>query len=459
MHNPLLVPELRELLAAEDHEALREFCTSMHPATTADFISLLEPDEVRRVLLAVPPRDRALIFSHLDPEMEAQLAEALGRRELAEIVTHMLSDERVDLLQRLPEEQREALLPALATAEREDIRRLASYPEGTAGSVMSSDYAALSPQQTAAQAIERLRHEAPDKETIYYAYVVNEQRQLLGFVSLRDLILAPPLRKIADIMQRDVVFANVSDDQEHVAQLIAKYDLIALPIAGPEGTLVGIVTHDDVIDILRQEHTEDAEKFVGIAGEHEVGAYLRTSPWTHFKNRAGWVVGLAVLGLVSGLILHRFEHTIERLLLLAVYLPMIASTGGNTGSQSAMVIMRSLSTGEIRTEDLFRVLLKELSVALMLGAVLAALAFGKVLLVSGEAAMPAGMSLITIAAAIALALGVQVVTATLAGATLPLLVSRMGRDPAVVASPAITTLVDISGLLIYFGVVRLVLGI
>ncbi len=459
MHNPLLVPELRELLAAGETDELRDFCTASHPATVADFISLLEPDEVRRVLATVPPRDRALIFGHLDPEMELALTQLMSRGELAEVVTHMLSDERVDVLQRLPEDQREALLPALAFAEREDIRRLASYPEGTAGAVMSSDYAALSATDNAAQAIERLRREAPDKETIYYAYVVDEQRRLIGFISLRDLILAPPFKKVGEIMQRDVVFAGVDDDQEKVAQLIAKYDLIALPIVGADNALVGIVTHDDVIDILRQEHTEDAEKFVGIAGEHEVGAYLRTSALTHFRNRAGWVVGLAILGLISGLILHHFEHTLEQLLLLAVYIPLIASTGGNTGSQSAMVIMRSLATGEITSRDAFKVLGKELCVALMLASVLALLTVGKVLWMSGDATLPEGLQLMHIATAIGLALGVQVVTATLAGALLPIAASRFGFDPAVVASPALSTIVDMTGLLIYFGMVRLVLGL
>lgn len=459
MHNPLLVPELREMLASGDADGLREFCLESHPATVADFISLLEPHEVRGVLATVPPRERALIFSHLDPEMEFALTETLSRRELAEMVTHMLADERVDLLQRLPEDQREALLPALTAAEREDIRRLASYPEGTAGAVMTSDYAALSPHETAAQALERLRREAPDKETIYYAYVVDADRRLLGFVSLRDLILAPPQRKVGEVMQREVVSASADDDQEKVAQLIAKYDLLALPLVGRDGALVGIVTHDDVIDVIRQEHTEDVEKFVGIAGEHEVGAYLRTPAIVHFRNRAGWVVGLAALGMVSGEIYQVFDAKLQHLLLLAFYLPMIASTGGNTGSQAAMVVMRSLATGEFGQRDAWRVLWKEARVATLMAMVLGALVVAKVLLFESHAALPAGMQLHSIALAIGLALAVQVITSTMAGALLPLLVNRLGFDPAVVASPALTTTVDITGLLIYFGVATLLLGL
>lgn len=459
MHNPLLVPELREMLSAGDADGLREFCLESHPASVADFISLLEPHEVRSVLATVPPRERALIFSHLDPEMEFALTETFSRKELAEMVTHMLADERVDLLQRLPEDQREALMPALTAAEREDIRRLASYPEGTAGAVMTSDYAALSPHETAAQALERLRREAPDKETIYYAYVVDADRRLLGFVSLRDLILAPPHRKVGEVMQREVVHASADDDQEKVAQLIAKYDLLALPLVGRDGALVGIVTHDDVIDVIRQEHTEDVEKFVGIAGEHEVGAYLRTPAIVHFRNRAGWVVGLAALGMVSGEIYQVFDAKLQHLLLLAFYLPMIASTGGNTGSQAAMVVMRSLATGEFGQRDAWRVMWKEARVATLMALVLGALVVAKVLLFESHASLPAGMQLHSIAVAIGLALAVQVITSTMAGALLPLLVSRLGFDPAVVASPALTTTVDITGLLIYFGVATLLLGL
>ena len=459
MRNPLLVPELRELIAEGLHEELADFATSAHPADVADFIALLEPVEVRKFLAVVPARERALIFSHLEPEMESELVELMNRRELAEMVTHMVSDERVDLVNRLPEDRRDALMPALAQSERDDILRLASYPEGSAGAVMSSDYATLVPTETVAQALDHLRREAPDKETIYYAYVIDDRRRLVGLVSLRDLILSQPQRRIEQIMQTDMVYAGAEDDQESVAQKIAKYDLIALPVVGPDRELIGIVTHDDAIDIIRQEQTEDLEKLMGIGGRHAVAAYLRTSPLVHFRNRAGWIVGLAALGLVSGLILHSFEGVLQHLLLLALYMPMIADTGGNTGSQSATVVIRSLALGEITPRDLFKVLAKELQISLMLAAVLGCLAFGKVLFLSGGAVLPGGLTITRLAAAIALALCAQVVSATLLGAALPMGVSRLKLDPAVVASPALTTLVDISGLLIYFGTAKAFLGV
>ncbi len=264
----------------------------------------------------------------------------------------MSPDDRVDLLKRIPEERREAIMPAMAMAEREDIRRLSAYREGSAGAVMTSDYATLTSELTAAQAIERLRKEAPDKETIYYAYVLDNERHLIGFVSLKDLILARfHTRGSAPSCTGTSSIRQVDDDQEEAARKIQKYDLIALPVVNDAGALVGIITHDDAIDIITQEHTEDMEKLMAITGSHEARVYLRTSSWTHFKNRAVWIVGLAALEIVSGFIIHSYEHTLMSLMILALYMPMIADTGGNTGSQSATVVIRAMALGEIAPKD------------------------------------------------------------------------------------------------------------
>ncbi len=459
MKNPLLVPELRDLLSKKDIKGLREFCASSHPATVAEFLGGLTPEEVWHVLTALEPRLQAEIFGHLDEDLQVSLAEALKRQDLAGIVTHMSSDERVDLLKRLPEDKQERLLPVLAQAEREDIRRLSSYAEGTAGAVMTSDYATLSPEQTAFEAIAKLRREAPDKETIYYSYVLDFSRRLIGHVSLKDLILARPEKRVEEIMHRDIIFAHVTDDQEDAAQKIAKYDLIALPVVNGNNVLVGIITHDDAIDIIHQEHTEDMEKFMAITGSHETGTYLRTSSWGHFKNRCVWLVALAALGLVSGYIVESFEGLLLQFAILATFMPMLADTGGNTGSQSATLVVRALALMEISTRDILRVLWKEFKVGLPLALLLAGLAFGRVVLFAEGSGRPAGHSLSSIGAAIGAALGLQVVTATLIGALLPLAAAKLKFDPAVVASPALTTIVDITGLFIYFTTARLLLGI
>lgn len=455
----LLVPDLREMLAADDSEALRSFCESGHPAVIAEFISDLSNQEAWTVLLHAVPALRSEIFSHLDEDLQVEIIGSLRREEVARLLAEMSPDDRADLFKQLPEDLRESVLPALAQAEREDIRRLSSYSEGTAGAVMTSDYASLAPHLTAFQAIERLREVAPDKETIYYAYVVDDRRKLLGFVSLKDLIIARREARVSDIMHGEVIFSRVEDDQEDAARKIQKYDLIALPVLDGDDALVGIITYDDAIDVITQEHTEDMEKFMAIAGSHEAGVYLKTSAWVHFKNRACWIVGLAVLGLVSGVIIHRFEATLMKLLILALYMPMLADTGGNTGSQSATVVVRALALGEITPRDVARVLFKEFKISVLLAVILGVISWGKVMFLSQGAEIPAGFSLARIGGAIAIALGLQVVTATLIGALLPLGAARMKWDPAVVASPALTTIVDITGLLIYFTTARLLLGV
>lgn len=441
--------------AASGHAAY----AAMHPVACALALEGMPAEEVAAALAGLSPENRAETFVHLAPAVQVEVAGGMTRRDLAALVTEMAPDDRVDLLRHMPEERRDNVLPALAQAERDDIRRLSSYPEGTAGSVMTSEYASLSADMTAEQAIGKLRQEAPDKETIYYAYVVDAGRRLLGQVSLKDLILARPEARVADIMQREVVSASVMDDREAAVRKIAQYDLLALPITNGGDALVGIITHDDALDVLHQEYTEDLEKLMAIGGSHEAGVYLSTSSWTHFRNRASWIVGLAALGLVSGLIIHRFEDTLMNLLILALYMPMVADTGGNTGSQSATVVVRALALGEIGARDTLRILFKELKVSLLLAGVLGVLSLGKVLFLSQGDVLPAGMSLLGVGTTIAVALGLQVVTSTLVGAVLPLAAVRCKLDPAVVASPALTTVVDITGLLIYFGTAKLLLGI
>jgi magnesium transporter len=457
--NPLIVPELREMLTAGNAKALQDFCEAGHPAVVAELISALSAEETWAVLGYVDPQLRAEIFTHLEDDLMVEMIETLRRDEIARLLTEMPHDERADLFKRLPEEKREAILPALAQAEREDIRRLTAYREGTAGAVMTSDYATLAQQLTVSQAIERLREIAPDKETIYYAYVVDENRKLLGFVSLKDIIVARRDSRVGDIMHRDAIFARVSDDQEEAARKIQKYDLLALPVLNGNDALVGIITHDDAIDIITQEHTEDMEKFMAIAGSHEDAVYMKTPAWVHFKNRSPWVIGLAFLGLVSGFIVQSFEGLLLQFAVLAAFMPMLADTGGNTGSQSATLVVRALALKEITPRDIFRILAKEFQVAVMLALLLGIVAYGRVILFGGGSTIPQQYSLSTIGVAIALALGLQVVTSTLIGALLPLAAARAKFDPAVVASPALTTIVDITGLLIYFMTAKLMLGL
>ncbi len=459
MKNPLLAPELRELIKDGKAIELKSLFESGHPVVVAEFLAALAPEEAWRALQHADPAQRAEIFSNLDQDFQAEILATLDRNQAARLLSDMPPDDRADLFKKIPEDKQEEILPAMAQAEREDIRRLSSYEEGTAGAVMTSDYATLTPELTAAEAIEQLRREAPNTETIYYAYVVDPNRRLLGFVSLKDLILARPDQKVKEIMHPEVIHVRVDEDQETAARKIQKYDLLALPVINGGDALVGIITHDDAIDIITQEQTEDMEKLMAIGGAHEVSTYMKTSAWGHFRNRCGWIVILAMIGLISGAIVQRYEALILQFAILATFMPMLADTGGNTGSQSATLVVRALAIGEVRPGDVFKVLRKELGVAVLLALVLGVLTFGRVIFFGQGEALPAGYQLVQIGWAIGIALGLQVITSTLIGALLPIAAAKLNYDPAVVASPALTTVVDITGLLIYFTTAKIFLGI
>ncbi|MGB4705503.1 MAG: magnesium transporter [Candidatus Saccharicenans sp.] len=460
MVNVLLVPELRELLAEKNYEALRNFCESFHPANVAEFLSALTPLEIWEILSQLTPSLRGEIFSHLDEKVQRKMISTLGREIIGKLLSEMPPDDRVDLMKRLPRKQQEALIPAMAQAEREDLRRLIAYPEGTAGAIMTSEYAVLHPDLTVDEALAKLRREAPDKETIYYCYVVDQNNRLVGFVSLKDLILAPPKSKIRDIMHEDVIYARVTDDQEEVARTIQKYDLLAIPVVDENQRLVGIITHDDAMDVIQQEQQEDVEKLMAISGAHEVGAYMKLSTWEHFKSRIPWILTLAILGFISGYIVQTYESILLQVAILASFMPMLADTGGNAGSQSATLVIRALALKEITTRDALKILVKEFKVAFLMSIVLALVAYLRVMLFIGHSTgTTATIPPLKVGIAVAIALAIQVISSTLIGAFLPLIASSFGFDPAVVASPMLTTVVDITGLFIFFSIAKIILGI
>ena len=296
MRNPLLVPDLRELIQSGEVAALREFIADQHPGRTAELIEDLEAEDGDSLFRILLPRDRADVLSYLNTESQNRIVESMPPQQAAELLHHMSHDERADLVNRLDEEFVDVVLPHLAQAERDDIRRLASYEPGTAGAVMTTDYVTLPAHITVREALERLRHEAPDRETIYYCYVVDHNRRLIGFVSLKNLILARRSALIEDIMQRDVIFGRLDDDQETAARQIDKYDLLALPIVDSTGRLVGIITHDDAMDILRQEQTEDILKFGGVSPDPEADTapYWQSTVIDVVRRRIKWLLMLFV---------------------------------------------------------------------------------------------------------------------------------------------------------------------
>ncbi|MCC3307247.1 magnesium transporter [Psychrobacter sanguinis] len=407
----------------------------LRPIDTADILALLDPKISWKLLEHLP--NRATVFSYLEAEEQVEMAFLFPRASLAKLVGEMPSDERTDLYKHLNQNQRDALLPALAQAEREDIRRLSAYAEKTAGALMTSDYATLKAEMTVAEALAALRLEAPDAETIYHAYVIDEQRKLQGVVSLRTLILAAPEQLIGDIMLSKVISSNVHQNQEDVAKTIARYDLIALPIIDNNGALVGIVTHDDAMDVASDEATDDFHKSGGVSSL--VSSFKDTSIKILYRKRVFWLVFLVFGNLISGVGIAHFEDVIAANLVLVFFLPLLVDSGGNAGSQSATLMVRALATGEVVMRDWFSLLGREALVALLLGITMAA-----AIAVIGYFRGDAVVSLV-----LALSMVCVVMIGCVIGMSLPFVLNKLGFDPASASAPLITSVCDASGVAIY----------
>jgi magnesium transporter len=445
MRHPLLVPDIRELIRDGEVAGLREFLAEYHPGRVAELIDDLETSEGDALFRVLPPRNRAEVFGYLDSARQIRLITPMPPPELAELLHVMSHDDRAQLVNRLDEEVVDLVLPFLAQAERDDIRRLASYEPGTAGAVMTTDYVTLPPHITVREALERLRHEAPDRETIYYCYVVDHKRRLIGFVSLKRLILSRRSAVIEAIMQRDVIFARVDEDQESVARQIDKYDLIAIPIVDASDMLVGIITHDDAMDILRHEQTEDMLAFGGVSRDAESSeeTYWKGRIVEAVRRRIGWLLLLFIAGTLTSYVSRFFKGVQLRFSDLVDFVPLLIGTGGNAGSQTVGTIIRGLALGEIQRTDGYRVLYREWLTGVLMGLLLGTIGFVYTWLLHRNGSF---------AAVIALAILFICMWANSVGALVPLLAKRFGIDPAVVSAPLISTLVDATGLVIFYTV-------
>lgn len=425
----------------------------------SEALALMENKDLLVVFNEFSLAEQAEIFAEFPLVKQLAFFQQISKKRFSKIFEEMASDARADLFQVLTQQEQIDLLPFLSKQTREDVLTLSSYPADTAGGIMITDFATVTKDMTCFEAIQKVRFDAPSKKTIYYVYVVNEDQTLVGFITLKDLIIAEPDVVVFEQMHQDFIFGYVDEESESIAAKIDKYELVALPILNDKNQLVGIVTHDEAIDVIQAEHTEDMERFMGIMSSSEEVDYNNTSILGHFKKRVFWLVTLAVVGIISGLIIHSYEGALAQMMILALYMPMVADTGGNAGSQSATVIIRALALGQITMKSWLMVLWKETRISLMLAICLGALAFVKVMFLSWETEIPEMYSLLSIGLVIAIALGLQVISSTIIGATLPLIVKKFNGDPAVVASPAITTIVDISGLLIYFNIAAYVFGL
>lgn len=466
MINTLFLPELREMLADGDAAGLREFCETLHPARAAEFMEGLTSDEAWQVLLATDQDRRTQIFGFLQHEHQVEIVKVGDRREVAELLEDMAADDRVDLLNEIPQEVVDELLPLLPVEERREIQRLQSYPEGTAGSVMTTEVGRLPESLTVREALDAISRQAEELETIYYNYIVDSENHLQGLLSARQLVshYRHPDMPIGELMERDVVAVKASDDQETVARKVANYNFLAIPVVDEERHLLGIITHDDIIDVMQAEATEDALRSAAVAPLED--SYLDT-PWLTLAWKRGiWLTIMFVAGLATALLLRNYEHTLDEIVWLIFFIPLIMSSGGNTGNQSATLVITALTNGELRPGDWWKVMRRELLMGVSLGLFLGVLgyvcAFGILAVLRGG---PAEGS--TVAEAVAQAvstptpfellvipitlLGV-ILCGTLSGGALPLIFRKLGFDPALMSNPFVAGIIDICGIVIYMTV-------
>lgn len=443
MNNHIL--QLQAVLQSGTSEDISARITNEHPADIAAALEKMPPRDAWQALEQTRVRRRADVFSYLAHEYQSLLATVIPRAALAAVVMEMKADDRADLYQELSEDQRETLLPALAQAEREDIRQLASYGEGTAGAIMTSEYAAIPLGLSATAALTLLRQEAPDAETINRAYVIDENRKLLGAVRLQDIITAPPRAKITDIMETNTHAIRVSDDEVDAARRIARYDVIALPVIDEHDHLVGIITHDDALDVMEAEATDDFHRVATITNLDS--SVATASVPKLYRARISWLMLLVFGNIFSGAGIAHFEDTIAAHLALMFFLPILIASGGNAGSQSATLMIRALATGDIALADWGRVFARELGVAILLGlSMAAAIAVIGVFRGGREIALVIALSMILI-----------VIVGSLIGMLLPFILSRLRMDPATASTPLVTSIADATGVLIYFSIASAVL--
>ncbi|NQT14637.1 MAG: magnesium transporter [Planctomycetes bacterium] len=450
MTNTLYLPELREMLAANDAESLREFCTALHhPARTAEFMEGLTAQEVWAVLAHAELPLKVEIFGFFEEEKQIEVTETIDRAEIAQFIAHLPPDDRVDLLNEVDRQVVAELMPLIPVEERRDIQRLRSYPEGTAGAEMTTEFARLSEHDTVGQALEEVSRQAEELETIYYLYVVDEEDQLRGLVSARELLSAmgKPNTRIAELMERDLITVDVRDDQEDVAQKVARYDIMAIPVVDEGHHMLGIITHDDVLDVMVEEATEDAHRIAAVAPLEE--GYLETPVLLLTWKRGIWLTVLFFAALLTAIALHQYQEDLKEAAWLVLFIPLVISTGGNSGNQSATLVITALSTGNIALGDWWAVVRRELAMGLLLGGFLAVCGYGCGLLMAPSPKL---------ALIIPITLILVVVCGTLCGSLLPLIFKRLGLDPAMMSNPFVAGLIDVVGIVIYMTVAGMLLS-
>ena len=448
-----LLEELLELVENRRFAELRRLLADLQPADVALLLEEVREKDLPLVYRLLPKETAAESFTYIDSDLQRQLIQSFSDAELRETLDQIYLDDAVDMIEEMPANVVARILKNTDAATRRSINDILHYPKDSAGSLMTIEYVYLRPQMTVAQAFDQIRRVGVDKETIYTCYVT-ENRRLLGVVTVKELLIADPDRLVGDIMETNVVYVHTLDDKEFVAQQFSKYDLLAIPVVDREQRIVGIVTFDDAMDVLQEENTEDIEMMAAITPTDK--PYMKTGVWETWKKRIPWLLLLMISATFTGTIITGFEDKLAASVALTAFIPMLMDTGGNTGSQASVTIIRGLSLGELEMGDIFCILWKELRVSVLCGVTLAAANFLRIWLIDGMLLHNPGVT-VAVALTVSVTMLCTVVIAKLVGCSLPILAKRIGFDPAVMASPFITTIVDALSLLVYFQVATMIL--
>ena len=436
------------MLEGKKYATLRDILSTMNPNDVAGLFDGLEEKQIPLMYRLLPKELAAETFVEMDPEAQELLIRGFSDNELKEVLDELYVDDAADLVEEMPANVVKRILKNADPEMRKSINQILRYPEYSAGSIMTTEFVSLRPHMTVEEAILRIRRQGVDKETIYTCYVLSKDRKLLGLVTVKDLLLASDDEMtIEELMITNVIYVNTQTDQEEVAQMLSKYNFLAMPVVDGEGRMVGIITFDDALDVLEEEATEDMELMGGMTPSEK--PYLRSSAFELFKNRIPWLMLMMVSATFTGLIMTAFEDALAAQIALSAFIPMLMGTGGNSGSQSSVTVIRGLSLNELDFSDIGIILWKEIRTALMCGIALAIVCFGKIWLVDH---MMMGNENITLMVdlVVCCALCVTVVVAKVVGCLLPMAAKAVKLDPAVMASPFISTIVDALSLLVYF---------
>ena len=453
----ILEKAILKMLEDKKYATLRDILVTMNPSDVAGLFEGLDEKQIPLMFRLLTKEQAAETFVEMDPEAQELLIRGFSDNELKEVLDELYADDAADIVEEMPANVVKRILKTADPELRSSINQILRYPEYTAGSIMTTEYVSLRPHMTVEEAILRIRRQGVDKETIYTCYVLEKDRKLIGMVTVKDLLLAPDDEMtIEEMMITNLIYVNTKTDQEEVARMFSKYNFLALPVVDGEERMVGIVTFDDAMDVMEEEATEDMELMSGMTPSEK--PYLRSSAYELFKNRIPWLMLMMVSATFTGLIITAFEGALAAQVALTAFIPMLMGTGGNSGAQSSVTVIRSLSLGELKLGDIFEVLWKELRTSILCGVALAVVCFAKIWLVDhllfGNQDITLMVDLV-----VCLALAVTVVVAKIVGCLLPIGAKALKLDPAVMASPFISTIVDALSLLVYFLFAKMLLGV